>query len=135
MSVEPVWLDRADVLRIHDREIERHGGSHGILNSGAIDASLARPRNLFHYDEVEDVCKLAACYAYGFAKNHCFVDGNKRIAFSSAAAFLLDNGFLLKPVPAVGAKLIVQLAAGEVTEIALASALCGNSVRLPPLPR
>lgn len=131
MTAEPIWLDREDVVRIHAREIDRYGGSHGMLNDGAIDASIARPRNLLAYEEVRDIFKLAACYAYGFAKNHCFVDGNKRIAFASAAAFLLDNDFLLLPAPAVGPDLFVQLAAGKVTEAELATILRGNCVRLP----
>ncbi|UZX13707.1 type II toxin-antitoxin system death-on-curing family toxin [Methylocystis sp. MJC1] len=111
--------------------MDRYGGAHGVLNDGAVDASLARPQNLLAYEEVRDVFKLAACYAYGFAKNHCFVDGNKRIAFASAAAFLLDNRFLLLPAPAVGPDLFVRLAAGQVTEAELATILCGNCVRLP----
>ncbi len=131
MTAEPVWLEREDILRIHAREIDRYGGSHGVLNDGAIDSSLARSRNLLVYEEVQDVFKLAACYAYGFGKNHCFVDGNKRIAFASAAAFLLDNGFLLLPEPAVGTDLFVRLAAGEVTEAELATIFRVNCVRLP----
>lgn len=131
MIAEPLWLDREDVVRIHAREIDRYGGPHGILSNGAIDAGIARPRNLLIYEEVRDLFELAACYAYGFAKNHCFVDGNKRIAFASAAAFLLDNGLLLLPAPAVGPDLFVRLAAGEVTEAELATILCGNCVRLP----
>jgi death-on-curing protein len=131
VTAEPVWLDREDILRIHARQIDRYGGSHGVLSEGAIDSSVARPRNLLLYEEVRDVFRLAACYAYGFARNHCFVDGNKRVAFASAAAFLLDNGFLLRPVPAVGPDLFVRLAAGQVTELELATIYCANCVRLP----
>jgi death on curing protein len=128
---EPLWLDRDDILRIHARELARYGGSSGVLNGDAIDACLARARNLFAYEEVTDVFKLAACYAYGFARRHCFVDGNKRVAFASASLFLLDNGFLLLPVPAVGSELFVRLAAGQVGEVGLATILCDNCVRLP----
>lgn len=130
MTLEPVWLDRADVVKIHAREIDRYGGSPGVLDDGAIDACLARPITLFAYG-VTDIFQLAACYAYGFARRHCFVDGNKRTAFASASFFLFDNGVLLRPVPAVGAELFVRLAAGDLPETDLASALYANSVRLP----
>jgi len=87
-----VWLTRDEVVSYQAASINKHGGSHGVLNSGALDAALNKPLNLNYYEGVTDVCLLAASYAYGLVKNHCFVDGNKRIGFLASYVFLRANG-------------------------------------------
>ena len=76
---------------VHDRQLAEHGGSEGIRDAGGIESALARPVNLANYGE-PDAPDLAAAYAYGLAKNHGFVDGNKRTAWIAARLFLVDNG-------------------------------------------
>ena len=81
-------LEKPEILAQQRLLIDRYGGSHGVLNEGALESTLARPLNLHAYEGVEDLFRLAACYGYGFAKNHCFVDGNKRISLVAMDVFL-----------------------------------------------
>ena len=83
-----VWLEKPEILAQQRQLIDRYGGHHGLLNEAAVKSTLARPLNLHAYEAVDDPCRLAACYGYGFAKNHCFLDGNKRIALVSMDVFL-----------------------------------------------
>ncbi len=119
MTGEPAWLDRDDVLQIHDEQIKLYGGRPGLIDEGALDSTLARPKNLLAYQS-PDLFELAASYAFGLARNHCFVDGNKRTAFASSAVFLLDHGFLVSPDTDRNTRMFEELAAGNVTEEALA---------------
>lgn len=93
---EPKWLSRREVERLHTKVIDIAGGSHGLRDAGLLESALARPQNLFSYGE-DDVFQLAASYAEGIARNHAFVDGNKRTAFQSAHFFLARNGQALQP--------------------------------------
>jgi death-on-curing protein len=113
------WLERDDVLQIHDEQIELYGGLPGIRDSGALDSTLARPKNVLAYQS-PDLFELAASYAFGLARSHCFVDGNKRTAFASSAVFLLDHGFLLAPDSDKHVHIFEELASGNITEDALA---------------
>jgi death on curing protein len=113
------WLERDDILQIHDQQIELYGGLPGIRDMGALDSTLARPKNVLAYQS-PDLFELAASYAFGLARNHCFVDGNKRTAFASSAVFLLDHGFLLTPDSDKHVHIFEELAAGNITEDALA---------------
>ena len=88
---EPKWITLAQVLYIHDGVIEIAGGAFGVRDTGLLESALARPLNLFAYGEC-DLCMLAASYAEGIARNHPFVDGNKRTAFFCASDFLEQNG-------------------------------------------
>ncbi len=90
------WLDRDMVDMIHHQSIEFSGGSHGLRDPGLLESALARPRNLHAYGE-NDIFQLAASYAEALSQNHPFVDGNKRVAFTSAGIFLSDNGYELLP--------------------------------------
>jgi len=119
MIDEPKWLERADVIQLHEEQISLYGGLSGVLNDGAIASTLARPKNLSAYGR-PDLFDLAASYAFGFARNHCFVDGNKRIAFMSAAFFILDNGYLMRSNVEKDAEIMEKVAAGEIGETALA---------------
>jgi death-on-curing protein len=92
---EPVWLLRSVVEAIHDEQLAEHGGGDGLRDAGLLDSALARPRNLAAYGD-PDVAALAAAYGYGIARNHAFVDGNKRTAFVAVELFLELNGHALQ---------------------------------------
>lgn len=113
------WVDARVVLAIHDRQLAEHGGADGIRDSGAIDSALARPENLAAYGN-PDVAELAAAYIYGLAKNHGFVDGNKRTAWVTARVFLADNGLSLDFDAADAVQLMEGVAADRITESELA---------------
>ena len=118
---EPIWID-ADALRLLHREsLAEFGGLSGMRDEGLFLSALARPRNLFVYEEVTDISRLAAAYAYGIARNHPFNDGNKRAAFLAIGMFLAINGFLLKVEPTEAVNTMLALAAGDLTELDLTS--------------
>src|SRR5438309_11798057 len=94
MSVEPTWLLREFVITVHERLIAEYGGSSGLRDEGLLESALARPVHLFTYG-TPSLAQLAASYAVGIAKNHAFIDGNKRTAFVAAAVFLERNGLNL----------------------------------------
>lgn len=86
-----VWILKEAVLAIHGRQIAEHGGSDGLRDEGLLLSALARPDNLLAYGEDVDIAALAASYAYGIAKNHPFIDGNKRTALVVMRTFLASN--------------------------------------------
>lgn len=90
--IEPFWIDISDVCILHNEIIAESGGTSGILNQGALDSTLNKPINLYHYSDDLNLYELAASYGYGLTKNHCFIDGNKRIAFITVYTFLFNNG-------------------------------------------
>jgi death-on-curing protein len=117
---EPVWV-RPNVLKLlHGESIAEHGGADGLRDEGLFETALARPQNLFAYEGVDDVARLAAAYAFGLAKNHAFVDGNKRIAFIACAMFLRLNGLRLVAEQSEAVLTFLALAAGDLDEKALA---------------
>ncbi|MCB2059138.1 MAG: type II toxin-antitoxin system death-on-curing family toxin [Novosphingobium sp.] len=119
IRLEPVWLDAQLALAIHDRQLAEHGGPSGLRDAGGLESALARPRNQWEYGE-DDLCALAAAYAFGIARNHPFADGNKRTAWVIARSFLALNAVDLS-FEAHGALRTVQaLAAGELSEDELA---------------
>jgi death-on-curing protein len=93
---DPKWITQPEIERLHTKLIDQTGGSNGSRDSSLLDSALARPRNLNAYGE-QDMFQLAASYAEGLARNHAFVDGNKRIGFSAADIFLFKNGLELLP--------------------------------------
>ncbi|MDO6416339.1 type II toxin-antitoxin system death-on-curing family toxin [Sphingomonas sp. BIUV-7] len=117
--IEPVWLDAADALAIHDRQLAEHGGGSGVRDHGLLESALARPINRWAYGE-DDPAALAAAYAYGIARNHPFVDGNKRTAWVLARLFLVVNHQRLVFDPADAIATVLSLAAGELAEEELA---------------
>lgn len=92
---EFVWILREIVLALHAEQLAEHGGLDGIRDEGMFDSALVRPQNLIGYNQNADLAMLAASYTYGLAKNHPFIDGNKRIAFIVGELFLELNGFEL----------------------------------------
>ncbi|TAJ89309.1 type II toxin-antitoxin system death-on-curing family toxin [Reyranella sp.] len=114
------WISPEVLHAIHDRQIAEHGGPDGVRDSGAIESALARPRNLAAYGK-PDAADLAAAYAYGLARNHGFVDGNKRAAWVAARLFLADNGYRLRFDPADAVRTVEALAADTLDEAQLAA--------------
>jgi death-on-curing protein len=112
---EPEWLSVDMILDIHSEQLALFGGPDGVRDLGMLESALARPLNKFSYGET-DVAALAAAYAFGIAKNHPFVDGNKRAAFASIIVFLGLNGIDLVAPPEQATAVIMALAAGEVSE-------------------
>ena len=117
---EPEWIALELALAIHDRQLAEHGGGEGTRDQGLLESALARPINAWGYG-MDDLASLAAAYAFGVARNHPFIDGNKRTAWVLARLFLQLNGQILdfKPVDAIRAML--ALAAGESSEEELAA--------------
>ena len=116
---EPRWLDLEIALAIHDRQLAEHGGSSGVRDSGMLESALARPINAWAYG-ADDPAALAAAYAFGVARNHPFVDGNKRTAWVAARLFLALNGHELRFESADAVRIMLALAAGELSEAELA---------------
>lgn len=112
---EPVWLSVELVIAFHDEQLHHFGGAEGLRDRGMLESALDRPRNKWAYGE-EDLATLAASYAYGIARNHPFVDGNKRAALLAIVTFLglNDIDFIAREQDA--AIIIRDLAAGEVDE-------------------
>jgi death on curing protein len=117
MSEAPYWqwVDREVLLILHDESLAEHGGGIGIRDEGLLDSALARPLNTVAYGQ-PDVADLAASYGFGLAKNHPFVDGNKRAAFLAVGLFLYLNGYLLTASQADATRAVLALAAGEIDE-------------------
>jgi death-on-curing protein len=117
-SQEPLWITYEHAIAIHGRELRRFGGAPGLRDGGMLRSALERPINKWR-DEQSGMAELAAAYAFGLAKNHAFVDGNKRIAFMVMMVFLLKNGVAFEPDPAHATAMILSLAAGEISEESL----------------
>jgi death on curing protein len=115
---EPLWITYEQAIAIHSRQLRRFGGAPGLRDEGMLRSALERPINKWQYEQVS-LPELAAAYAFGLAKNHAFVDGNKRIAFMAMMTFLHKNGVAFGPEPAHATQIIRSLAAGEVSEESL----------------
>lgn len=112
--IEPNWISYLEVEAIHQGMIEIGGGSHGLRDFTLLESALARPQNQFAYGE-EDIFALAASYAESIAKNHAFVDGNKRTAFGAAVIFLEINGYSLNKAEGIEhAVMMENLAQGNI---------------------
>jgi death-on-curing protein len=114
-----VWIDAQVVLAIHDEQIAEHGGATGLRDAGLLESALARPQNLAGYGS-PDAAELAAAYAFGLARNHPFVDGNKRTALVLAELFLALNDHGLRAPDEDCVSTILALAAGTLGEADLA---------------
>jgi len=112
---EPVWITYEQAVAIHSRQLRRFGGAPGLREDGMLRSALERPINKWTYEQAP-LAELAAAYAFGLARNHAFVDGNKRIAFMAMMTFLRRNGVAFAPDPAQSTAIILALAAGEVNE-------------------
>ena len=115
---EPGWITYEQAIAIHSRQLRRFGGAPGLRDEGMLRSALERPINKWTHEQAA-LPELAAAYAFGLAKNHAFVDGNKRISFMAMMTFLRKNGVLFAPDQAEATKIILSLAAGEISEKSL----------------
>src|SRR5712691_6925424 len=114
----PLWITFEQAVAIHSHQLRRFGGAPGMRDEGMLRSALERPINKWRYQRAP-LAELASAYAFGLAKNHAFVDGNKRIAFMAMMIFLHKNGVPFTPDPAQSTTIILSLAAGEVSEESL----------------
>ena len=121
------WISKQALLLLHDESLAEHGGGMGLRDEGLLDSALSRPINLAAYGK-PDVVALAASYGVGVAKNHPFVDANKRAALLAAGLFLYLNGFRLQATQADTTLTMLGVAAGEVSEEAFAAWLRSHIV-------
>jgi death-on-curing protein len=125
---EPRWLPIELVEAIHDRQIAEHGGGAGMRDRTLLESALARPLQLHAYGgDAVDEPALAAAYGFGIARNHPFADGNKRTAYVAMRLFLRINGWDLVAEPSERYRIMIQLAAGEVSEDELVAWLRANT--------
>jgi death-on-curing protein len=113
------WITKSALVLLHDESLAEHGGGAGIRDEGLLDSALGRPLNLLAYADPArppDVADLAASYTIGLAKNHPFVDGNKRAAFLATGLFLYLNGYRLDTSQADATMTMLGVATDDVTE-------------------
>jgi len=123
---EPRWIDRRAQLLLHEESLAMFGGVRGRRDEGLLDSALARPVNKFLYEKVTGLADLAAAYGFGIAKNHAFVDGNKRAAYLAMGLFVAINGKRLRPDQVDAIQTILALAAGNIDETGLARWIGAN---------
>jgi death-on-curing protein len=123
-----VWLNAAVLRAVHDEQLLEHGGAAGVRDDGLFESALARPKHLAHYG-APDVADLAAAYGYGLARNHPFIDGNKRTAFVAVELFLDLNGVSLQAEDADCVLTMLSVAAGSLSEAAFADWLRAHMQR------
>ena len=121
------WLDKLLILAVHDEQLAEHGGLSGVRDSGLLESAMARPEHLAAYGE-PDVAELAASYGYGIARNHPFIDGNKRTAFVAALLFLAFNHYSFQAADSDKVIVMLKVAAGEITEAEFAAWIRTNSI-------
>jgi death-on-curing protein len=127
---EPLWISKKAVLAMHSAQLAEHGGSDGIRDETLLDSALAKPLNVFAYADQPDIFRLAASYAFEIARNHAFVDGNKRTALVVSLTFLDRNGW---DIPAAKEDLyftFLHLADGSLNEEELAAWFTKHAVRV-----
>ena len=114
------WVDRRALLLLHAESLAEHGGGEGLRDEGLLESALARPENLAAYGK-PDAADLAASYGLGLAKNHPFIDGNKRAAFLAVGLFLYLNGYRLQATQADATLTMLAVAGSEITEAEFAA--------------
>jgi death on curing protein len=122
---EPLWITYEQAIAIHSSQLRRFGGAPGLRDEGMLRSALERPINKWAYEQAP-LAEIAAAYAFGLAKNHAFVDGNKRIAFMAMMTFLHKNSVAFAPDPAQSTAILLALAAGEVSEESLTRWITDN---------
>jgi len=124
------WIEESVVWAVHEAQLAEHGGSAGVRDPGLLASALARPLNLAAYDDNADAAALAAAYGFGIARNHPFIDGNKRTAFVCTELFLALNGHQLQAEDANCVSTMLALAAGDLPESEFAAWLRTNTTTL-----
>ncbi len=127
MSSEPRWISKKAFPLLHEESLSEFGGARGLRDEGLLESALARPRNTYVYNDAATLAELAASYCYGTAKNHAFVDGNKRAAFLCVGLFLAINGYRLAASQVEAIETMLGVAAGTVSEPELALWIAQNS--------
>jgi death on curing protein len=120
-TTEPLWLSRTVVDAMHTDQIREHGGLLGLRDENALESALARPRQKWSYEPEADLASLGAAYAFGFARNHPYNDGNKRIALLAMLTFASVNGYDVQAEDDDVLKTMLGLASGRITETELAA--------------
>ena len=126
MTREPKWIDKRALLLLHEESLAAFGGARGMRDEGLLDSALARPVNKFLYEKIHDLAALAAAYGFGIARNHAFVDGNKRAAYLAMGLFIAINGKRLRPDQLDAIQAVLALAAGNIDEAVLAKWMGAN---------
>ncbi|MDF3822419.1 type II toxin-antitoxin system death-on-curing family toxin [Leptospira sp. 96542] len=127
MSFEPKWLNKKVAEAIHLDQIKQHGGSLGIRDEGLLESALDRPKNTWHYLPKSTLFELASSLGVGIAKNHPFIDGNKRTSFLLIYVFLAMNGFKIETSENEVVQVMLKVAEGSIKEPKLAIWLEKNS--------
>ncbi|WP_035983557.1 type II toxin-antitoxin system death-on-curing family toxin [Leptospira meyeri] len=128
MSSEPKWLNKKIAEAIHLDQIKQHGGSLGIRDEGLLESALDRPKNTYYYQPKSTIFELASSLGIGIAKNHPFIDGNKRTSFLLMYVFLATNGFKIETSENDVVHIMLKVADGSVKEPELANWLEKNSI-------
>jgi death-on-curing protein len=128
VTAEPQWISKKALLLLHEESLAEFGGARGLRDEGLLESALARPQNAYTYSPKITIAELAASYAFGLAKNHAFVDGNKRAAFLSIGLFLEINGYRLEADQVDAIQTMLTAASGELTEEGLAAWIARHSV-------
>jgi death on curing protein len=125
---ELTWISERTIREIHRFQLTKYGGLEGVRDENMLSVSMARPQQLFAYGESPTIFDLAAAYAFGFAKNHPFSDGNKRVAFAVAVTFLRVNGYRLEASETDAIEIMLNLASGSVSQDTIALWLEANAI-------
>lgn len=126
---EPDFIDRPLALMIHERTLVLHGGARGIRDDALLDSALARPRQIAGYEPGAGIIRLAAALTFAIARNHPFVDGNKRTGFVTGVLFLELNGYRFVASEESAAFAVMGLASGELGEAGYEAFLRENAIR------
>jgi death on curing protein len=127
---EPVWIDKPEVLIVHSMQLAEHGGPDGIRDETLLDSALAKPRNGFAYADDPSLPRMAASYAFGLARDHAFIDGNKRTALVVSEGFLRLNGLKIVSTPEEKYFTFLHLADGSLSEDQLTAWFTEHAVSL-----
>jgi death on curing protein len=125
---KPVWIKKKALLLAHAQTVARQGGLGGLRDEGLLDSALARPKNLYAYEGIVDVRRLAVSYAVGILRNHPFADGNKRAGFIALGMFLALNGFDLPAEVEEEGRTFFAAASGDISEEELNAWVLKNAV-------
>ena len=128
------WLDRRALLLLHEESLAEHGGLRGFRDEGLFDSALIRPQQILNYEPDATLAKLAAAYAFGITRNHPFSDGNKRAAYLALDMFCRVNGWAVRTSQLDVFNTMLALAAGDMTEEALASWIAQHLIPLTAKP-
>ena len=130
MITEPIWIEKPEVLIVHSMQLAQHGGKNGIRDISLLDSALAKSKNVYVYGGEVTLPRLAASFAFGIARNHPFLDGNKRTALVVSEGFLRLNSLAIVAPPEEKYVTFLALAAGQVPEEELTEWLANHAIPL-----